>query len=131
MMDSKIELEVPLGKVSLYMNPHFCKMEHFAKPHDSLEEAKESVKMVAELLSAHHISSIPFLADIRAIKKASKEVRDFLAKQGLTAYQAKNAILVNSGLSKIVGNIYLRFSKPITPSKLFVNENKAIDWLLA
>jgi len=78
------------------------------------------------------MQKLPCLADIRAVKGASKEVRDFLGANDDFNYQlSKIAILQKSGLSMIMGNLYLKFSRPPFPTKLFTNEEKAMAWLFS
>lgn len=40
------------------------------------------------------------------------------------------AYVVNSGLQRFLGNIYLIVHRPIAPTKLFTNKILAIEWLL-
>jgi hypothetical protein len=39
------------------------------------------------------------------------------------------AVVVDSPMSKIIGNIYLGLNKPITPSRLFTDEKDAVEYL--
>lgn len=70
------------------------------------------------------------LVDVAAVKKVTKEFRDYCATAEAAAYTKAVAILVGSGFSRIAGNLYLNFNKPKNPTKLFTNEEKAIEWLL-
>jgi len=66
----------------------------------------------------------------------------YQGKEVLNSYQqadlneAARALVVNSFTAKLVGNMYLKLAKGkpnesgrIVPSKLFTDEEKAIDWL--
>lgn len=71
------------------------------------------------------------LADIRASKGISKEVRDYLgANQDIIDFTKGTALLVGSNVSRILANLFFKFNRPIFPTKLFTNEETAIEWLL-
>lgn len=57
-----------------------------------------------------------------------KENRDYLASQSGDLCKGA-ALLVGSIVSKIAGNLVLKFSKPVFPTKIFTDETKAIAWL--
>jgi len=130
-MEKKEHLTTIIGAADIYVNPNVCKMWYHPGKLDSLEDVKKSTLIALDFFKEKDIPPMPFLSDIREIKGASKEVRDYLADNELTPYIQKIAILVNSGLSKIIGNIFLRFSGPKYPAKIFTNESKAMEWLLS
>ena len=60
-------------------------------------------------------------------------ITDEARKETIVAEKAKyiiaQAIIVNNIADKIMGTFYIRYNKPKSPTKLFVNENEAIKWL--
>lgn len=66
------------------------------------------------------------LVDIRKVRSVSKEARDRFAKDDA---RIANALLIGSIVSKLIGNFFMGFSKPVYPTKLFTSEEKAIKWL--
>ena len=70
----------------------------------------------------------PIYCDIRGMKRADKEARDFLAKEG-SSYTKGVAIVVDSPMTKIIGNFYLGLNKPTTPTKMFTEKQEALDYL--
>lgn len=90
--------------------------------------AKDAVKSRLEVSSG---ISYPVLINIKSVIKVTKEARDFLASEegcrGVTA----SAIVVNSALTSMIGNFFIRVSKPLVPTRLFTDENAAIKWLSA
>lgn len=68
------------------------------------------------------------LLDIRDMIFAGSEVRSYGAKQ-YRPHVVAMAILTGTKLSNSFANLYLKFSKPKTPTKLFSNEEEAIRWL--
>jgi len=67
------------------------------------------------------------LSDLRQMKKTNQEVREALSSGKIVAVGA--AVIMGSGLSKIIGNLFLKFSKPAITTRIFTDEKKAIVWL--
>lgn len=67
-----------------------------------------------------------YLSDINLLKSTKREARDYLAKNAIAAGAA---ILTNSPISKMVGNLFLKFNKPEFPTKLFTDREKALAWI--
>lgn len=73
--------------------------------------------------------SYPILIDIKNVTTVSKEARDFLAsKEGCKGVTA-SAILINSAITSMVGNFFIKINKPLVPTKLFTDKSAAIKWL--
>lgn len=70
----------------------------------------------------------PIYCDIRGMKRADKFARDFLAKEG-SSYTKGVAIIVDSPMTKIIGNFYLGLNKPTSPTKMFTNRQEALEYL--
>jgi hypothetical protein len=71
----------------------------------------------------------PLLIDSRNIKSITKEARDHFSiqqrKTSITAF----AVLIDSPLSRIIGNFFMGLNKLTVPAKLFTQEQEALDWL--
>lgn len=70
----------------------------------------------------------PCLADVVQIKHLTKEARDFLAVHGSEGITA-NAIIVHSAVLKMMANFYINVNKPLTPTRMFTEEQPALEWL--
>ena len=93
-----------------------------------LEDVEEHVQILREQLGE---GKFLFLADIRATKGISKEVRDYLGSSlDIVALASATALLVGSNVSRIIANLFLKFNRPVFPTQLFTNEEAAIEWLL-
>ena len=68
------------------------------------------------------------LIDIRDMLFTDSKARDYGAKQ-FREHVAGQAILTDSRISSSFANLFLKFSKPKVPTRLFTNEEEAIDWL--
>jgi hypothetical protein len=73
--------------------------------------------------------SYPVLSYIQYIKVISKEAREYFACKEACEKIIKGAVIVDSGFSRILGNIFLTIDKPAVPSKMFTNKEEAIKWL--
>ena len=92
-----------------------------------LEDAKENLKIIKELGNG---KSLPVFVDIRDAKGGSKACRDYLASSEAAEIQKACALLVESPLSRLIGNFFIGLNKTKFPTKLFTNEDEAMDWLL-
>ncbi len=91
----------------------------------TLEKAIEHFKVHAELTTG----KTPVLLDIRNIKEITREVRRYLAGKESEEFHSALALLVESPLSKVVGNLILGLNKSSYPIKIFTSLEKAVEWL--
>lgn len=68
------------------------------------------------------------LIDIRDVMFIDSKARAYGAEQ-YRSHVAGQAILIESKTSSYFANIFLKFSKPKVPTKLFTIEEDAISWL--
>lgn len=132
---SKPILKTPCGTVEhlgddFYLTVHYDYRNNdlIAKQVPKLDDAIRHFELLHEFTNhqKHYM-----LVDISKAKKAPpKEVRDYFASNIAAETFYAGALIVGSGISKIVGNIVLRFSNPNFPVRLFTNEVKAKEWLL-
>ena len=63
--------------------------------------------------------------------KVPEEVKKMAAKHpGLNDTRKATAILINSLANKILSDFYIRVFKPVVPTKVFTDEERAIKWLM-
>lgn len=94
--------------------------------HMRLEDAMENIRAIKELAQGKKVA---VLVDITESKGADKAARDFFGSDEVASVQSACALLVNSPLSQLLGNFFLGFNKTQFPTKLFTDEEKAIQWL--
>ena len=68
------------------------------------------------------------LVDIRNMLFIDAKTREYAAAQ-YRPHVAGQAILISSQVSGYFANIFLKFSKPKVPTKLFTKEDEALKWL--
>jgi hypothetical protein len=80
-------------------------------------------------LAINQNKKIPTLIKIKAIRESTKDARDFLAsKEGCVGLSA-GAICVDSILENVIATLFIYLNKPIIPTKVFTDEEKAKEWL--
>jgi hypothetical protein len=90
-----------------------------------LEDAKSNSVAVRSLVGPEKFALI---VDTRKIKSITKEARDYFSLNGRESRVIAFAILIESPLSRIIGNFFMSLNKPRVPVKLFNSEAKAIEW---
>ena len=69
------------------------------------------------------------LIDLTAVTEISKEARDYFANERTASIQRATALLIGSPVSRVIGNFFMGLNKPISPTRLFTDPHKAIQWL--
>jgi hypothetical protein len=75
-----------------------------------------------------HCTSYPCLLDMTRVRSATREAREYMAKEGCLFITA-GALIVHSPLSKMIGNMFLSLNRPRVPARLFSSKMKAKEWL--
>jgi hypothetical protein len=70
----------------------------------------------------------PLLVNLHASGPQDRPARAEFARRDDVA--SAIALIVDTPLSRMLGNFYLTVSKPITPTRLFDDEASAVAWLL-
>jgi hypothetical protein len=73
-------------------------------------------------------SRLAFLSDNRALNKFDADVRIY-AQQNLPLFCSKFALIVTSGMSSFLTNLFIYINRPEVPIKAFSNKEDAIKWL--
>lgn len=85
-------------------------------------------QIVQERLLFYDGKEYPTLADIRDANSFTKEARDYFAKEGTKGIRAL-AIITGNYLTVITANLFITFSRPIIPTKVFNAKEQAMKWL--
>jgi hypothetical protein len=92
----------------------------------TLEYALENTKAVSSL---YVDKKFPILIDSRGIKSMSREAREHFSTRGRDSKTNAFGIVIKSPLSRVIGNFFLGLNKPAVPTRLFDNEEDALEWL--
>ncbi len=92
----------------------------------TLPIAKKIIKFRSDNFPGDHVH----LASMKTGNiSITREARDyFSSKEGCVGIK-KIALIVNSPLMNMLGNIFIKLSKPVIPTKLFTEQADAIKWL--
>ncbi|HET6226346.1 MAG TPA: hypothetical protein VFF27_08710 [Bacteroidia bacterium] len=92
-----------------------------------LENAHQNQEAVKQLTNNEkHL----LIVDARSVDVyVSKEARAYSAEFKQNDPCIAKAFIINSTANRLIGNFYINFNKPKVPTKLFSNEEKAVEWL--
>ena len=83
----------------------------------------------AERMKFTNGRKFPVLINVKHMKNISHKARVYSARPDVATDITKGALLVDSKFSMFIANFWLKINKPLTPTKLFVEEEEALDWL--
>ena len=92
----------------------------------NLEAAKEGIAARKKLQGD---KKALILVDNRNAWQVSNEAREYAAQKEIDSMNIAMAILADSITTRMIGNFYINFNKPKTPTKMFKSEAKALEWL--
>lgn len=72
----------------------------------------------------HNIYQFSSFADIEP------EIRDWAADPEGNQYTITDAIVIDSMSQKIIADFYMKFNRPVKPTKIFYSLEKAIEWTI-
>ncbi|WBM75101.1 STAS/SEC14 domain-containing protein [Saprospira grandis] len=118
----KKEVNTDLARVWA-LSPNLMKEVYYRTKANDIALVREHIRLCHETFGLKKY----YITDIRLLKSASREAREYLRDY---SGAAAAAIIVGGGLSKMLGNMYMSFSKPLYPTRIFRDEKKAIAWLV-
>ncbi len=93
------------------------------------EHARENVDAQERIRDSLNKAKTRVLVDMTAVTEISKEARDYFANERTASIQRATALLTDSPVSRIIGNFFMGLNRPISPTRLFTDPHKAIQWL--
>ena len=98
----------------------------------SLDEAQEEVKAVGKLVDDLLGGKSKLLIDIRQIGSIDRPARRLFASNEVSNTYGVQclALILGSPVSTLIGNFWQAINPPKHPTKLFTDEQLAIDWLM-
>jgi len=92
----------------------------------TLEDTIEYITIQSNLTKAKKVLN---LTDIRNVKSITRKGRQYLIGEETVKLTKACALIIESPVSRIIGNFMLGLNKPDYPVKLFTIEDEAIIWL--
>ncbi|MFN8668758.1 MAG: hypothetical protein U0164_16375 [Gemmatimonadaceae bacterium] len=102
----------------------------YGRFHDGAEvtgdDAQENLRVTSALVSGH---PTPVVVDLRPIRSQTAEARAAFAGPDATRVTLACALVIESPLSRVLGNFYLGFNRPQSPTRIFNSVEDAEAWL--
>jgi len=98
----------------------------YAGVEQTLDDAKAQIAVHRQDLGGERR---PLLVDIRTVRSVSREARVYYAGYAAAELYSATAFLVESPLSRALGNFFIGLNRPMFPTRLFTSEQEAITWL--
>lgn len=91
-----------------------------------LVDARQMVTAFAEVGGG---KKYPLLFIAGDFALASPDARKYASGVEANQYTLASVFVVKNSIQKIMGNAYITFNKPITPTKIMTSQEAAIAWL--
>lgn len=103
-------------------------MQYNVKPVEEfgVNDLKEINEAVGKLGDG---KKFPNLVCVNHFLNVDAEVRKYAATEESNRYTIADAFVINSTALKLIGNFYIRFDKPVRPTRIFNSDIEAIPWL--
>jgi hypothetical protein len=127
--EEKINYRVIPGKAEMWSDKDGISWLVFADESD-IEEA--DIKIISDFAVLDDPSGIKFLAlvDIRNISMISHSARNLASSNQTAKISQAIAIVASSPATKLIANFFIRFHRPLVPTKIFTSPQEAKAWLL-
>ncbi len=66
---------------------------------------------------------------IRIGEASLMRARDYFANEKSASVQRATALLVGTPVSRTIGNFFMGLNRPVSPTRLLTDPQKAIEWL--
>ncbi len=91
-----------------------------------LVDARQIVNAFAELGGG---KKFPLLFIAGDFALASSDARKYASGAEANQYTLASVFVVKNSVQKLMGNAYITFNKPITPTRIMTSEDEALKWL--
>lgn len=90
-----------------------------------VEDVKDIVKSQGELTGKkkHPVVTVP-----SEYTSVTKEARHFMSGKEAAKYTLVDGFVIRALAQKILANFYMRFQKPVVPTKIFRTKEEAVEW---
>lgn len=92
----------------------------------TLEDAQDTMTAYLKLNEGKRR---PLFVDTKTMRILAREARHYYAGEEAARVASAVAIIVGTPVSKVLGNFYLGLSNPHLPTRLFTDEDEAVEWL--
>ena len=118
--------KINTGRAELWIEDDIYHIIHLAGKRGTLATAKEELRIFRGLSGGE---KLPLFADMRVMKDASPEARDYGNSDDVKSTYAAVGILIGSTLTRIMASMMIKINKPSYPIKMFIKKEEALAWL--
>ncbi|MGZ3861951.1 MAG: DUF7793 family protein [Bacteroidia bacterium] len=126
-LKQQIRLKKSVHEV-VHQNPLIIRIESTEGEFVELEDA-EGMRDANVALSGGEPYYV-LLDTSKGYASATPEANKIFAEKKYSENRKAIAIIAKSLASKIVSNFFIRFNKPQSPTRVFLNEQEAMQWLI-
>ncbi len=125
-----MERETPVSTVFVHQNG-LIEWRYKQGAVVTLEKAQKEVQLISEMFSEMKLEHSFLQIDIRGIKKIYRGARQLFASREISeGYSVQAlALLMGSPLSTFIGNFWFAINRPLHPTRLFSDDDRAREWL--
>ena len=105
-------------------------MVHVVMKNDANVTHEDSVDNHAATKACMGDDEYLLFVDARLVRSFSRDARVYTASQEARKNTTKQAVLIRSGVSKMIGNLFIIAQPPVCPTRLFTSEADALAWLV-
>lgn len=102
------------------------KMKPFEGAELDVDDFREARRVYLELSGG---KSFAVLLDATNSFTTSPEARELVASKEYTDLRVAAAFFTSSMANRLIGNFFIRVNKPATPTRMFNDEQSALEWL--
>jgi hypothetical protein len=98
------------------------------KPHIQidLQDAKAAVSAISSVSGG---KTRPVLVNMTELMAMDRDARLYFASEMGATVAVAAALIINSPLSRAIGNFFMGLNRPVIPTRLFTSEAEALTWL--
>jgi hypothetical protein len=94
---------------------------------DAIVGLQAAIEIVALCEKLAQGVAYPPLIYVKHLKIISSGAKKYFATKAVP--NLRGAVIVDSGINKILGNMFLVLDKPFAPTKIFTDKEEAIRWI--
>lgn len=90
------------------------------------EHAREVASAVDQLSGGRPVRAV---VDISGVQFADRHARDAFSNTIDDSVEVATAIIVSTSISRMLGTLFLKLSRPARPVRMFLDEDEAAAWV--
>jgi len=110
----------------LWVENNILYLQHKQDKKATIETANEETRIHRQISNG---IKMPLCVDIRNLKSANAEAREYGNSHEVINTYSAVAIIVGNIMTKMIGRFFVEIQSPPYPTELFTTKKKALEWL--